>query len=230
MTYWRTTGVVLAVLAAALATGCVRTSPGVPVAEPSGTAVPTSVALPTASSQPNEPPPGIMPTLQVPIPAGTVTCPAEQKPPVSAVAKTDDAASPSVTVGVPDGWSFTKGSGAYGLRMTGPDDMSAFVTIAATTDDPETAFRQYVDAIMNDSAMSSVSILPGEFCEYSGQKLMGARSDSPEDSIEFYDRLLHVWTNTANYFIAVHVEAPTGVPGLDAASRVVTDGLEITIP
>lgn len=211
--------------------GCVRTSDGEPVAVPTGPAASASStsALPTPSTQPSQPAPGIEPTTKAPIPAGTVTCPAERKPPVSSVAQVDDPAAPRVAVGVPDGWSFTKGTGDFGLTMDGPDDMTAFVTIAQTMLDPEAVFRQYTDAVMNGSAMSTVSILPGQLCDYSGQKLMGTWSDS-EKSIEFHDRLLHVWTNTANYLVVVHVEAPTGVAALDAANEVVANGIEITIP
>jgi hypothetical protein len=216
---------------AAVVTGCVRTSDGDPVAVPTGEASsPAASATTTSNSVPDQPPLGITPTLQVPIPAGTVTCPADHRPPVSAVAEVPSAGAPRVTVGIPEGWSFTKGSGDIGLELTGPDGMTGFVSIAPTELDPETAFRQYTDAMLDGAAVSSVSILPGERCDYSGQRLMGARSETPDDSTEFYVHLVHVWTNTANFLVAVDVEAPTGVDGLDAANDVVTDGIEIMIP
>jgi len=108
--------------------------------------------------------------------------------------------------------------------------MTAFVSVAATTLDPEAAFRDYTDKIMAQSAVSSVSVLPAELCQYSGQKLMGAWSDTPQNAVEFFDRVAHVWTNTTNYLVAIHVEAPTGVDALDAASAAITDDVEITIP
>ena len=53
--------------------------------------------------------------------------------------------------------------------MQGPDGMSAIVTIAATTLDPEAAFRDYTDEIMAQSAVSSVSVLPAELCGTAGR-------------------------------------------------------------
>ena len=67
------------------------------------------------------------------------------------------------------------------------------------------------------SAVSSVSVLPAELCGYSGQKLMGAWSDTPQQSVEFLDRIVHVWTNAGDYLVAVHVQAPAGTAGFDAA-------------
>jgi hypothetical protein len=227
----RTTVLVTACAAAVLATACVRTSAGVPVADPSASSSSPSRSInPRPSGQLDQGPPGVQPTLQVPIPANAVTCAPANKPPVSVVTAVDDPMAPRVTVGVPEGWSTSKGSGEVGVRMQGPDGMTAFVSVAATTLDPEAAFRDYTDKIMAQSAVSSVSVLPAELCQYSGQKLMGAWSDTPQNAVEFFDRVAHVWTNTTNYLVAIHVEAPTGVDALDAASAAITDDVEITIP
>jgi hypothetical protein len=83
---------------------------------------------------------------------------------------------------------------------------------------------------MAQSAVSTVSIVPGELCGYSGQKLMGAWSDTPQNSVEFTDRIVHVWTNTKNYLVSVHVQAPTGVPGLDGAAELLTEDFEVRQP
>jgi hypothetical protein len=229
----RTMGVVTACAAAVAASACVRTSEGLPVAESPDSAASSSSArstIPTTTADLDQAPPGIQPTLQVPIPANSVTCAPAKKPPVTVMATVGDATAPRVTVGVPDGWSTSKGAGDVGLRMQGPDGMSAFVSIAPTTLEPEAAFRDYTDKIMAQSAISTVSILPAELCQYSGQKLMGAWSDTPQNSVEFFDRVAHVWTNTTNYLIAIHVEAPTGVDALDAASAAITTDVEIAIP
>ena len=101
--------------------------------------------------------------------------------------------------------------------------MFATVTIARTQLDPAAAFTEYADKVMAVSAVSSVSVLPAELCGYSGQKLMGAWSASPQQSVEFLDRIVHVWTNTNNYLVAVHVQAPAGTDGFDAASTVMED-------
>ena len=80
------------------------------------------------------------------------------------------------------------------------------------------------------SAVSSVSVLPAELCGYSGQKLMGAWSDTPQQSVEFLDRIVHIWTNTDNYLVAVHVQAPAGTDGFDAASTVLIEDFAVGIP
>ena len=62
-------------------------------------------------------PPGILPTLQVPIPAGTVTCAAgREATDFGRAATVADPQAPKVTVGVPEGWSFTRGTGDVGAK------------------------------------------------------------------------------------------------------------------
>ena len=95
------------------------------------------------------------------------------------------------------------------------------VTIAPTTlersgrrssSTPTTAPRR--------TTINSVSVLPGELCGYSGQKLMGILADQPGQGIDYADRIVHVWTDSGDFLIAVHVEAPTGTAGFDAAESV----------
>ena len=81
-------------------------------------------------------------------------------------------------------------------ESTGPDGIWATVTIARTPLDPAAAFKKYADEAMAASAVSSVSVLPADLCGYSGQKLLGAWSDTPQQAVEFGDRIAHVWTNT----------------------------------
>lgn len=224
-----------ALLVAISTSACMQSTDGAAVAESPAPRAPspaptTTVATPTTSVQSNEPPPGIMPTNRTPIPPNSVTCGPEARPAVTAVATVADPAAPRVTVGVPDGWSSTLGSGDVGVRLTGPDGMAAVVSITPTTLDAEAAFRAYTDELLEKSAISSVSILPAQLCDYSGQKLIGAWSDTPENSVEFRDRVVHVWTNAGNYLVALHVEAQTGVGSLADASSVITDDLEVTIP
>ena len=97
--------------------------------------------------------------------------------------------------------------------------------------DPAAAFRKYADDLMAESAVSTVSVLPGELCGYSGQKLMGAWSDTPQNAVGYEDRIAHIWTNSGtNYLVAVHVQAPTGTPGFDAAAALLTEDFEILLP
>lgn len=234
MKLWRTSTVAITFVAAGVAAACVRTSDGVPIAAPSTAAGPTSSSPPPSTATPttdsDQAPFGVLPTIQVPVPVGAVTCAPPAKPAIMITAIVADPTAPQITVAVPPGWSSSPGSGDVGARMEGPDGMSAVVTIAPTELDPAAAFRDYTDRLMGKSAVSSVSILPGELCDYSGQKLMGAWSDTPQNSVEFDDRVVHIWTNTRNYLVSVHVQAPTGVPGLDAASALLTEDFEVRLP
>jgi hypothetical protein len=224
-------GVALVFVTAGVASACVRSSEGVPVAASSLEA--TSVTLPGAASPPaanDQAPPGVVPTIQVPVPADAVTCAAPAKPGTVITAAVSDPTAPKITVALPPGWNSSPGSGDVGARMDGPDGMSATVTIAPSGLDPAAAFREYTDRVMSQSPVSSVSILPGELCDYSGQKLMGAWSDTPQNSIQFVDRIVHVWTNTKNFLVSVHVQAPTGVGQLDAAGKLLTEDFEVRLP
>ena len=212
---------------------CVRTSDGVPVAGQQA-ATATSQA-PTVTMRPTEEAdltaPGVVPTTRAPVAPDTVACSQAIKAPVRMTAQVEDPQAPTVTIGVPDGWSMTSGSGDIGGRLDGPRGMEATVTIAQTQLDPAAAFRKHADDLMAESAVSSVSIVPGDLCGYSGQKLMGAWSDTPQNAVEFADRIAHIWTNSgSSYLVAIHVQAPTGTPGFDAAADVLTEDFEIGLP
>jgi hypothetical protein len=227
----RWTGVALVFVAAGVASACVRTSEGLPVAAssvPAHSSPRLGAAPPTAGD--DQAPPGVVPTIQVPVPVDAVTCAPPAKPGIMITAAVSDPTAPKIAVAVPPGWNSSPGSGDVGARMDGPDGMSASVTIAPTGLDPAAAFRDYTDRLMAQSAVSSVSILPGELCDYSGQKLRGAWSDTPQNSIEFIDRIVHVWTNTKNFLVSVHVQAPTGVVQLEAAGQLLTEDFEVRLP
>lgn len=215
---------------AVVASACVRTSEGIPVAGTAVTSGHAASTIPTAGAQTGQPQPGVIPTTRTPVPAGEVTCAPPVRPSVAVAASVDDPAAPKVTVGLPAGWGVTAGSGDVGTRIIGPDGMFATVTISATRLDPEAAFRQYVDEIMDQSAVSTVSIQPGELCAYSGQMLTGSWSDAPENVVDFADRIVHVWSNAGDYLVAVHVQAPTRAKADDAAVDLLTDDFEIRIP
>jgi major membrane immunogen (membrane-anchored lipoprotein) len=202
---------------ACLLVACERTSDGVPVAGEQPTAATSSVPSATTqrTQEADQSAPGVVPTTRAPVPPNTIACSQPIKPAVRMTAEVEDPHAPRITVGVPEG----------------PRGMWAAVTIAQTQLDPTAAFRKYADGLMEKSAVSSVSIMPGELCGYSGQKLIGAWSDTPQNAVEFEDRIAHVWTNSGNsYLVAVHVEAPTGTPGFDAASSLLTEDFEIGLP
>ncbi|MGU3651065.1 hypothetical protein [Mycolicibacterium sp. A43C] len=74
-----------------------------------------------------------------------------------------------LTLAVPEGWSMQGGTGDIGARVSGPEQMSATVTIVATTSTPQAAFADYADRLTSGSSVSSLSVLPAELCDYSGQ-------------------------------------------------------------
>jgi hypothetical protein len=239
MTGFRAVAAVLLCLAAPGLAACTKSSEGTPVADRAGTATngPGSTAAPTESPDPGSPTTGfehpdfgVVPTSTAPIPAGTVTCEPEQRPPVGMVAQVADSVAPMITVAVPEGWSMQGGSGDVGAQLNGPDGMSATVSIVPTTLDPQQAFAEYADDLTEDAAVSSLSVLAAELCDYSGQKLLGAVSDTPEEAIEFVDRVVHVWTNSRSYLVSVHTQAPTGTAGFDSAATQLTEDFEVKIP
>ena len=225
------TASVLLSLLVPLASGCVRTDEGVAIRSEDAATTTSARPRPTQPTEDAGPAaPGILTTSRTPIPAATVSCAQPVKPAASAVARVSDPAAPTITVAVPDGWSVEPGSGDVGVRIQGPDGMFATVTIAQTKLDPAEAFNEYADKVMAVSTVSSVSVLPAELCGYSGQKLMGAWSDTPQQSVEFLDRIVHIWTNTNNYLVAIHVQAPAGTGGFDAASTVLIEDFAVGIP
>lgn len=228
------TAATLVVVAIAVS-ACVRTSEGMPVADPAATvssatssAPSSTVAAPTTDSA--QPEFGVVPTTRAPVPADAVTCSPAATPAVALLAKVADPQAPRVTVALPEGWGVTAGSDDVGAALTGPDGASATVTITATQLDPGAAFRDYTDEITAQAPISTVSILPAELCSYSGQKLMGMLSDQPGDGISYTDHVVHVWTNAGDYLVAVHVQTPTGAPQDAAAIALITDDFEIRLP
>jgi hypothetical protein len=223
------TALALAFLMAA----CVRTSDGVPVAAEHGPGAPSSTRSATAAPTqgPDQSSFGVLPTTRAPIPPNTTVCTQPIMPAVRMTAEVDDPQAPRITVGVPDGWSMSSGAGDVAGKLEGPAGMESTVTIALTQLEPAAAFTDYADKLMGESAVSSVSVLPGELCGFSGQKLMGAWSDTPQNAVEFEDRIVHVWTNSGkDYLVAVHVQAPTGTRGFDAAAALLTEDFEIVLP
>lgn len=222
-----------AALTAALVSSCGRSADGVAVT--AGSASPTStsiVATPatTTTTGTTEPPAssvyGVVPTTRTAVPS----CDQVSTATATTVAVVADPAAPRITLGVPAGWTVAPGSGDVGARLSGPDAMSATVSITPSPVDAATAFTRYSDRVMAAAPISSVSVLPAELCGYSGQKLMGNWSDAPGQSQEFADRIAHIWTTTKDYLVAIHVQAPTGSPGFDAATSVLMDDFGIGIP
>ncbi len=236
----RTRSIVIAALCMAtlVVSACGKTSEGEPVADEESVATSTSSAtetttmqttraIPTAEADLTEP--GVVPTTRTEVAPGTVTCAGPEPAPEGVTAAVADPAAPKVTVVLPEGWSSEPGDGDVGAKLTGPDGVWATVTIAKTTLDPAAAFKQYADDAMAASAVSSVSVLPADLCGYSGQKLLGSWADTPEQAVEFGDRVAHVWTNSGDYLVAVHVQGPAGA-GFDPFTSPIMDDFAIEIP
>jgi hypothetical protein len=88
--------------------------------------------------------------------------------------------------------------------------------------DAEAAFRQYIDKLMAGSEFSSLSVLPGDLCGYSGQKLMGSLTSVTASSAS--------GTNTPNYLADVHLQGFATAGGFGAAESVLMADFGIVIP
>ncbi|BBY79978.1 hypothetical protein H7I53_01100 [Mycolicibacterium pulveris] len=227
----RWTALVALGLAAGAVSACERTDVGDPVAADvavPATSTPSTRAIPTPQTELTEP--GIVSTTRTPVPAGEVTCEPPNPPPVGVTATVADPAAPKITVALPEGWSTSAGEGDIGAKLQGQDGVWATVTIVRTQLDPAEAFEKYVNDAMAESEVSSVSVLPAELCGYSGQKLLGTRSDSRENAVEFADRIAHIWTNTNNYLVAVHVEGPADTPGFEPMTSPLMADFAVVLP
>lgn len=141
-----------------------------------------------------------------------------------------DPAAPRVVVNVPSDWTSAPGQGAVALALSGPDGMSGSVTIAATTDGPAEAFTQYSDDVTAMFPLSSINVAPAEFCGYSSQKLFGSVSDEAGQSLDFADRITHIWTNTGEYLVVIHAQAPVRTAGFESAKSVLMEDFAVVIP
>lgn len=216
-------------VAAVLVSGCERAGPGTPVTA-QGT-----VSSTTGSTTEPAPPsvPGVATTLPDTIPPDALAC---FQPPdaagVATVAQVGDPAAPRITVDVPLGWIATPGGATpeVALTLTGPDGLTGSVTIAQTPLDPGAAFDAYGDAVFDNSGVSVLNVMPAEFCGYSSQRLFGNWSDQAGQTTEHADRIAHIWTETGDYLVTVHLQGPAGAPGFDVARDLLTADFSIVIP
>jgi len=223
------------------AAACARTDTGVAVPAEQGatsssqatssspsTTTPTSESA-SATEIPESSQPGVLETTKHPIAPNAVVCPSPGSG-QTAVASTGDPGAPQVTIALPPGWTSQPGSGNVGVQLSGPGGMVGDVTITAVSLDAAASFTHYADDVMAKYPISSLSALPDELCGYSGQKLMGNWADSPDKSIQYKDRIVHVWTNDKDYLVAVHVQAPSGAVGFDEAASVLIGDFGVSIP
>ncbi|MCB0937550.1 MAG: LpqN/LpqT family lipoprotein [Mycolicibacterium sp.] len=192
-----------------------------------GTAVTSETSA--ARDAPESSQPGVLETTRIPRPPNAIVCPSPRHGP-TAVAAVADPAAPRITVSLPDGWSSATGSGDVGAALSGPNAMVAQVSITPTSLDAAAAFSRYSDDVMARYPISTLSMLPAELCGFSSQEMMGTWADNPDRSITYRDRIAHIWTNAKDYLVAIHVQAPSGTPGFDAAADQITGDFGIGLP
>ncbi len=210
--------------------GCAKTTGGTAI-RASGTtsSVPTSMTTsPAPKSDPAEPVPGVATTLPDHIPPNAVVCfPSPTSSGRLTMAAVADPAAPRITVPVPDGWSSEPGTGDVALNATGPDGMSAKVTITATDLEPGGAFLRYTADLGSSQRVIKFTVAPAQFCGYSSQLLTGAFQRP--GAVDFADRITHIWTNTKKYLVVIHLEGPAAA-GFDAAKSTLMQQFAVVIP
>jgi hypothetical protein len=148
---------------------------------------------------------------------------------VGSVAQVSDPAAPRITVAVPDDWTSEPGQNEVALTLSGPDGMTGKVTIAATNLDPAAAFADYAATLRRSKPDLQLDTAGAEFCGYSSQKLTGTFLGAP-GTIAFADRITHIWTNTTNYLVTLHLEGAPDAPGFDAAKTALMQDFAVVIP
>jgi hypothetical protein len=226
---WPISGAVCLV-ALALLCGCVRATGGSAVRAGAPAAATNSSAAPHAPTSSGVPVPGIETTLPDHIPPDAFVCfPEPTGIGVGTVAQVADPAAPRITISAPEGWTSEPGQGDVALTLSGPDDMTGTVTITSTTLDPAAAFAEYTTTLRHSKPDAQVDTAGAKFCGYSSQKLTGAFL-GPSGTIDFADRITHIWTNTNKYLVATHMQGPSDAPGFDAAKTALMQDFAVVIP
>jgi hypothetical protein len=220
---------VAGLLAVAALSGCARSVDGV-AAWTGGSSAPSAASRPPTKHN-GAPAPGIETTVPDSIPPNAFLCfpaaPAEGG--IGTVAQVHDAAAPRITITLPDGWTSEPGDRDGALSLSGPDGMSGTVTIAATTLDPAGAFSDYAANLAQSKSEFQVDTVGAKFCGYSSQKLVGTFA-GPSGTVEFADRLTHIWTNTAQYLVVVGMQGPAEAPGFALAKTALMQDFAVVIP
>jgi len=221
--------VLCAVLVAAAMTivlpGCVRNIGGVAVWT-GGSAAQARQPRPSRGA----PVPGVETTVPDHIPPNAFLCfPGPASGGIGTVAQVVAAAAPRITFTLPDGWTSEPGHEDLALSLSGPDSMTGTVTIAATKLDPAAAFSEYTDALARTKADLYVDTVGATFCGYSSQKLTGTFT-GPEGAVAFADRITHIWTNTKNYLVTIHMEGPEDAAEFVPAKAALMQDFAVVIP
>jgi hypothetical protein len=206
--------------------GCVRTTVGVPA----WTGEPATSTAPQSTAGNSTPVPGIETTLADHMPPDAFAClPEPTGIGIGTVAQVSDPAAPRVTVTRPDGWTSESGQRDVALTLAGPDGLAGAVTIAATKLDPAAAFADYAAMLTRRKPDLHVDTTGAPFCGYSSQKLTGTYL-GPPGTLDFADRITHIWTNTDKYLVTTHLEGSADAPGFDAAKTALIQDFAVVIP
>jgi hypothetical protein len=212
----------------AVLSGCDRTIDGI-AAWTGGSAQPaTGSHPPTTGNRASAP--GIETTLPEHIPPNAFVCfPEPAGIGIGTVAQVSDPAAPRITLPVPEGWTNEPGQGDVALSLSGPDGMTGKVTITETARDPASAFAEYVATLARSKPDFQLDTVGVKFCGFSSQKLTGTFL-GPQGTVEFADRITHIWTNTDKYLVATHLEGPQDAPGFGAAKAALMQDFAVVIP
>jgi hypothetical protein len=232
----KTIAVATVVAAVGLGCACARQTEGAAVAgEPTTSS--TAQRSTSSTSAASTPSPGsgfgVVETTRRPLEPMAQTCePAGREPGSQQISFVQGARpdTPIIELLAPDNWKFAPSPVDPSLNLTGPNGLKGTVTVATTELEPTEAFDKYSDDAMAKAPIASLSVLPGELCGYSGQKLMGMWSGSGGAPVEYRDRIAHVWTNSTSYLVAIHLEGPQGASGFAAAEELMMEDFGIQIP
>jgi hypothetical protein len=217
---------VLCMLACVVA-GCGKTTGGNAVPASATTSSMTPSTKPR-KSDPAEPVPGVEATPPDHIPPNALAClPAATGNGRMTPASVSDPVAPKLTVPLPDGWDTAPGTGDVALTATGPDGLSAKVTITATDLEPGGALLRYGADLRTANPGVQVSVDAAQFCGYSSQLLSGGPGPG---GTAFADRVTHIWTNTKAFLVVVHLAGPASAPGFAAAKATVMQQFAVVIP
>jgi hypothetical protein len=234
----RTDTKTLAVVAIASVVGCcacAKQTEGAPVAGGPTTSTTSTAQRPTTSTSASPSSGfGVVETTRVPIEPMAQTCKTPAREPGSQQVSFVQGASPGtpiVELLAPESWTLVPSQESPTLNLAGPDGLTGTVTVAPTELGPSEAFDKYSDDAMAKAPIASLSVLPGELCGYSGQKMMGTWSGPGSAApVEYRDRIAHVWTNAKSYLVAIHLEGPRGAAGFSAADDLMMRDFGIQIP
>ncbi|BBX98163.1 hypothetical protein MLAC_34570 [Mycobacterium lacus] len=221
----------LACLSGSVAAGCHTTPGGMLGGGTASSAAPSSTsAVPKPPSDPAEAVPGIAVTLPDRIPPNALVClPPRPGDGRAASAEVSDPGAPKITISMPDGWNSSAGTGDTALMLIGPDGMSATVTIAATELEPGGSFLRYTANLGGSMPRLKFSVAGAQFCGYSSE-LLTMTIQGPAGAIDLADRIAHIWTNSKQYLVAIHLEGPAGAAGFGAAKSRLMQDFGIVIP